>query len=249
MKNLFILAASSLLTLSVTIGTVQAADHGWSYTGKNGPDHWASLDKNFASCAHSKSQSPIDIRSSDSQTLPLPVLGFAYQGSGAEIVNNGHTVQVNLQPGSSLTVDGVKAELLQFHFHAPSEERFDGKSYPMDAHLVHKTADGKLSVVAILFEEGKENPALASVLSALPAAGKSRDLAAFNPATLLPSDHSYYRFTGSLTTPPCSDGVSWQVLKQTVELSKAQIDAFTALYPMNARPVQPLNDRVIEVSQ
>lgn len=245
MKHLFVL--TTLLTSSILMANAQAAE--WSYDGASGPEHWAALDSKNAACATGKEQSPIDIQSGASRETPLPVLGFHYQSSDAEVVNNGHTVQVNFKAGNQLKVAGQSAELLQFHFHTPSEERFDGKEYPMDAHLVHKTADGKLSVVAVLFQKGKKNEAMEDLLEAMPASGKRKSLKDFNPAVLLPSDHGYYRFAGSLTTPPCSEQVSWQVLKQPVELSQGQIDAFRTLYKMNARPVQPLNERVIEVSK
>ncbi|GLK88824.1 carbonic anhydrase [Pseudomonas turukhanskensis] len=248
MKRVFAFSAT-LLATCVMLGNAQADDHAhWGYEGAGGPEHWAELDPANAACRASQQQSPVDIKAGESQRAALPTLDFDYKSSSADVVNNGHTVQVNLPAGSVLKVGDVSAELLQFHFHAPSEERFDGKTYPMDAHLVHKTADGKLSVVAVLFEEGNENQALKPILSALPAAGKNHAIEAFDPALLLPSDRTYYRFMGSLTTPPCSDGVSWQVLRQPVEVSKEQIAAFRALYPMNARPVQPLNGRVIEVS-
>lgn len=246
MKYLFTLT-TSLLTSSLLLGNVHASE--WSYDGEHGPSHWAQLDAANSACAKGKEQSPVDIKAGISQTKPLPVLGFHYHSGEAELVNNGHTVQVNLPAGNQLKVAGQTAELVQFHFHTHSEERFDGKSYPMDAHLVHKTADGKLSVVAVQFKKGKKNEALEELLDALPGDGKRKSLEDFNPAALLPSDHSYYRFPGSLTTPPCSESVSWQVLKQPVELSEKQIDAFRSLYKMNARPVQPLNDRVIELSE
>lgn len=246
MNYLFALT-TTLLTSGILLGHTQAAE--WSYDGTNGPQHWARLDGKNTACATGKQQSPIDIQSTASREMPLPVLGFHYQRSDAEVVNNGHTVQVNFKAGNQLKVGEQRAELLQFHFHTPSEERFDGKDYPMDAHLVHKTADGRLSVVAVQFKKGQKNQALEKLLEALPGDGQRKTLEGFNPAALLPSDHTYYRYTGSLTTPPCSEPVSWQVLKQPVELSPQQIDAFRALYKMNARPVQPLNGRVVELSE
>lgn len=246
MNYLFALT-TTLLTSGVLLGNSQAAE--WSYDGANGPQHWAKLDGKNMACATGKQQSPIDIPSAASRQTPLPVLGFHYQRGDAEVVNNGHTVQVNVKAGNQLNVVDQSAELLQFHFHTPSEERFDGKDYPMDAHLVHKAADGTLSVVAVLFKKGRKNQGLEDLLEALPSNGKRKTLKGFNPATLLPNDHTYYRYAGSLTTPPCSEQVSWQVLKQPVELSQQQIDAFRSLYKMNARPVQPLNGRAVELSE
>lgn len=234
-------------------GTAFAAEPGhavhWSYDGKTDPSHWSELDPANSACSLSKEQSPIDIVDSNTAKAALPPLEFGYQPSGATVENNGHTVQVSLPPGSTLTVGGQTVSLLQFHFHTPSEEKINGTAYPLVAHFVHKGADGKLSVVAVLFREGAANATLAPVFEALPAEGKPLKLASFAPGALLPAGKGYYRFTGSLTTPPCSDGVRWQVLKQPMELSTQQLAAFRTLYPMNARPVQPLNARIVEVSQ
>jgi carbonic anhydrase len=154
---------------------------------------------------------------------------------------------VNLPAAGSATLDGVEYKLLQFHFHTPSEEKIDGKSYPLVAHLVHKNAEGQLAVVAVLFKAGKENAALKPVFDHLPAKeGETRKLdVAVDAADLLPANRAYYAFTGSLTTPPCSEEVRWQVLKTPVELSSSQLAAFRKLYRMNARPVQPLNGRKV----
>jgi carbonic anhydrase len=242
--------ASALSINTAAAGDKEAhAKPHWSYHGKTDAAHWAELDQANAACKLSKEQSPINIDERHARKSPLAPLGFNYVGGTAEVINNGHTVQVNLPGGSALKVGDDVAQLLQFHFHTPSEEKINGKNYPMVAHFVHKTADGKLSVVGVLFKAGKENPALASVFDALPAEGSPRQLASFNPADVLPADRAYFRFMGSLTTPPCSDGVRWQVLKHPVELSKKQIAAFQKLYKMNARPVQALNGRVVEVSQ
>jgi carbonic anhydrase len=231
-------------------GAACAADAAhWSYEGKTAPDHWGDLDPANRACSLSKEQSPIDIVDSKAARAKLPALDFGYHAGAATVENNGHTVQVSLPPGSTLKVGGQDNSLLQFHFHTPSEEKINGVAYPMVAHFVHKGADGKLSVVAVLFKEGAANATLAPVLGALPAPGKPLKLATFDPAALLPADRAYYKFAGSLTTPPCSDGVRWQVLKQPMELSPQQIAAFRALYPMNARPVQPLNGRLVEVSE
>jgi carbonic anhydrase len=158
---------------------------------------------------------------------------------------------VNLPAGSNVNIDGKPYQLLQFHFHTPSEERINGKSYPLVAHMVHKNAEGKLAVVAVLFRQGKENAALKPVFDALPGAeGEKAALGnGFDAAALLPKDRAYYAFTGSLTTPPCSEEVTWRVLKTPVEISASQLAAFRKLYPMNARPVQPLNDRSVEASR
>ena len=177
-------------------------------------------------------------------------LDFKYAKSGAEVVNNGHTIQVNLADAGTLNLDGSAYKLLQFHFHTPSEEKINGRAYPMVAHLVHKNDDGKLAVVAVLLTQGKANAALNPVFANLPkteGAKKALD-SGLDVAELLPAERGYYKFVGSLTTPPCSEGVRWQVLKTPVQVSAAQIASFRKLYKMNARPVQPLNDRKVEES-
>lgn len=220
----------------------------WGYEGMEGAQHWGDMEPGFALCKSGKAQSPIDI-TMDGAAKPTPIQ-FGYTPGQAELTNNGHTIQLNLPAGGAIKVDGVDYTLVQFHFHTPSEEKIHGKAYPMVAHLVHKSAAGQLAVVAVLFDEGDENKALKEVFAALPAkAGDTVKLAAgFNTADILPAYKGYYKFVGSLTTPPCSEGVQWQVLKQRVELSKAQIAAFRKLFKMNARPVQPLNGRKVDES-
>ena len=211
---------------------------------------WGDLSAEFKECKLGKEQSPIDISTKATDKTKLPAIGFNYKAGAGTVVNNGHTVQVDLADAGSAKLAGGDYPLLQFHFHTPSEEKIDGKNYPMVAHLVHKNAGGSLAVVAVLFREGRENAALKSVLGSMPAkeGGKAALKSAFNPAAFLPKNQGYYAFKGSLTTPPCSEGVAWQVLKEPVELSKAQINSFQKLYKMNARPVQPLNGRKIQES-
>lgn len=244
-----IFACSLVLGMGAVHAAGKEAPSHWSYTGKTSPAHWAELDQVNSACKLSREQSPINIDAKHISHAALAALDFGYAAGAAEVVNNGHTVQVNLPAGGMLRVGDESSKLLQFHFHTPSEESINGKRYPMVAHFVHKAEDGTLSVVAVLFKEGKENATLAPVFAALPAQGHPGALDSFDPAAVLPADHAYYKFNGSLTTPPCSDGVHWQVLKTPVELSKQQIAAFRKLYPMNARPVQPLNGRLVQVSQ
>jgi len=221
----------------------------WGYEGHAAPAKWGDLQPDFATCKLGAEQSPIDIRGA--AKADLPALGLAYTPGAAEVVNNGHTIQVNLSAGGTATLPTGAYQLLQFHFHTPSEEKIAGKSYPLVAHLVHRNAEGKLAVVAVLFKEGKENAALAPVFAAMPS--KAEDKASlkdgFNASALLPAKLGYYAFVGSLTTPPCSEGVRWQVLKDPVEISKAQLASFRKLYAMNARPVQPLGKRVVQESK
>jgi len=227
-----------------------AAEVHWNYgKGHGGPPHWSELEPEFAACRLGKLQSPIDIRGA--KKTELPPIAFAYAAGAPKVVNNGHTIQVDVPPGSSITVGGHAYELQQFHFHAPAEEAVSGKRAPLVAHFVHKDADGKLAVVAVHFDVGAESAALAPVFAKLPAkAGTEATLegAPLDFAAALPASRGYYEFEGSLTTPPCSEGVRWLVLKAHATISKAQLAAFRELYPDNARPLQPVNGRAIHVS-
>jgi carbonic anhydrase len=223
----------------------------WSYEGKTGAGQWGELEEGYATCKLGKNQSPINIETRKAKKADLKPLEFAYTQGAAEVINNGHTIQVNLPAGGKLSIDGAEYQLVQFHFHTPSEEKINGKAYPLVAHLVHKNAEGKLAVVGVLFKQGKENAALKPVFNALPAAeGEKKPLEnGFDAAAILPADHGYYAFTGSLTTPPCSEEVRWQVLKTPAEVSASQLAAFRKLFKMNARPVQPLNGREVQASR
>ena len=217
----------------------------WGYEGEAGPEAWARLDPAFAACS-GKNQSPIDL--TGMIEADLDPIEFAYEAGGGEILNNGHTVQVNYAPGSTIQVDGRTFELKQFHFHAPSENHVDGKSFPMEAHFVHADKDGNLAVVALLFTEGAANTALPAAWAKMPkAAGEKNALPEpFAAESLLPSRRDYFRFSGSLTTPPCTEGVRWLVLKKPASVSRAQVAAFAAALPHpNNRPVQPVNARPV----
>ncbi|MED5619462.1 carbonic anhydrase [Ideonella sp. BN130291] len=220
----------------------------WSYAGETGPQAWARLKPEFATCASGHRQSPIDIR--DGFAVQLEPVEFAYQASNFRVIDNGHTVQVNLAPGNTISVLGRRYELVQFHFHRPSEERINGRAFDMVVHLVHKDAEGRLAVVAVLLERGSQQPVVQAVWNNLPLE-KGEEQAArvtLDPGRLLPEDRRYYTYMGSLTTPPCSEGVLWMVMKQPVQLGGDQIDLFARLYPMNARPVQPAGGRLIKES-
>lgn len=243
-------AACSLLLALLGPQVAQAAGPHWDYRGPHGATHWGALEPGFETCARGAQQSPIDIR--NAVPTALPALQFGYGSAAPTIVNNGHTVQVNLPPGNTLTLDGQRFELLQFHFHTPSEERVAGKQSAMVAHFVHRDADGHLAVVAALIQPGKSNAGFESVLAHLPPhAGETLtvDGLQLDLAALLPAAQGYYDFEGSLTTPPCSEGVHWLVLRQPVTVSAAAIRKFRSLYAANARPVQPLNGRTVRVSQ
>ncbi len=234
------------LTLVLSLASVALADgpvH-WSYDGKEGPEFWGSLSKDYALCATGKEQSPVDIPA-NATTNPAD-LTFRYQPSKLNILNNGHTVQVAYDPGSTLTLDGQTYTLAQFHFHLPSEHTVAAQGYDMELHLVHQNAQGGLAVVGILLKSGAENKALAPVWANAPkqeAAVATIPGATVNAADFLPATRTYWRYNGSLTTPPCSEGVKWHVLTTPVEVSPAQIAAYKSLFADDHRPVQPLNGR------
>lgn len=221
----------------------------WGYDGEGGPENWGTLQPEYATCRIGKRQSPIDIR--DGFRVDLEPIQFLYRPSQFRVIDNGHTIQVELD-GSSIRLLGKTYDLIQFHFHRPSEERINGKSFDMVAHLVHKSDDGKLAVVAVLLEMGSENPLIQTVWNNLPLEKNEYvtppDLA-IDPARLLPDERGYYTYMGSLTTPPCSEGVLWLVLKQPQQLSPEQVGIFARLYRHNARPLQPTFGRTIKESR
>ncbi|MDZ7589351.1 MAG: carbonic anhydrase family protein [Rubrivivax sp.] len=243
--------AALTLSLGAACGTALAAGeqpgHGvhWGYSGAVAPDKWTTLKPEFAACA-GRNQSPIDVAgTTEAEMKPVQ---FGYEAGGAEVLNNGHTIQVNYDAGSGITVDGIRFDLKQFHFHSPSENRINGKSFPLEAHLVHADKDGMLAVVSVMFEEGKANPTIGAAWSKMPKAeGEKNPLPVKAAAAgLLPTDRDYYRYNGSLTTPPCTEGVRWVVMKKPMTVSKEQIQAFqTTLGFANNRPVQPVNARPV----
>jgi carbonic anhydrase len=213
----------------------------WSYKS---PQEWGKSGAVYATCSLGRTQSPIDIKGA--KTGDLPPLTFDYQAVPLNIIDNGHTIQVNYAPGSTLTVGEKTYALKQFHFHHPSEEHVNGQGFDMVAHLVHADAQGNLAVVAVLLKKGSSNSLLETVWKNIPAEKeKAVDVAgvSLNVKDLLPPGHGYYTFPGSLTTPPCSEGVTWYVLKEQEALSADQLATFAKIYPMNARPIQPLNGR------
>ncbi len=225
-----------------------AAPH-WGYAGEAGPAAWGGLRPDFSLCAKGQRQSPIDIR--DGIAVDLEPVQFDYKASGFGVIDNGHTVQVNVAPGNAIHVGGRRWELQQFHFHRPSEERIDGRQFDMVAHLVHKAADGRLAVVAVLLDKGSIQPIVQMVWNNLPLekGEEFKPQSVIDLTHLLPPDRRYYTYMGSLTTPPCSEGVLWMVMRQPVQVSQQQIDIFSRLYPMNARPVQQASGRLIKQSQ
>ncbi|HRF57383.1 MAG TPA: carbonic anhydrase family protein [Campylobacterales bacterium] len=217
----------------------------WGYTGHGGPEKWGELSKDFATCKAGKNQSPINITSSIE--AKLEPLAFNYNAKAKEILNNGHTIQVNMEAGSFVTLEGKEYELKQFHFHTPSENQINGKSFALEAHFVHADKNKNLTVIGVMFEEGEENKALAKIWSAMPKKPnekKASNVSAEETTALMPKEKSYYRFNGSLTTPPCTEGVRWVVLKEPLMISKAQVEEFlNVMHHANNRPIQPINAR------
>jgi carbonic anhydrase len=245
----FIATATLFGSLSLVAQETEHHAH-WAYDGKDGPKKWGALDPAYSECKQGHHQSPIDIR--HTEKADLPPIQFDYAPSPLNIVDNGHTVMVTYEPGSFLTVGDHRYQLTQFHFHHPSEEHINGKSFDMVVHLVHSDASGNLAVVAVVMKAGKVNPALQTVWNHLP---KEKDKQAtvegvfVTAADLLPVKRGYYTYSGSLTTPPCTEGVTWFVLKTPEEISSGEVEVFAKLYPHDVRPAQKVEGRVIRESK
>jgi carbonic anhydrase len=220
----------------------------WSYSGATGPAQWGKEDSAYATCELGHQQSPIDIR--EATPAALPPIEFNYQPVPLVVTDTHHSFQVNDPPGNGgIAIGADHYDLVQFHFHRPSEESIHGQHYEMVIHLVHKNDKGQLAVVAVLIRRGEANRALKKVFDHFPPEGQTQTPVpgvTLDPSQLLPALRGYYSFDGSLTTPPCSEQVRWLVLKQPIHASAEQIAQFAARYPNNARPTQPLNDRKIQ---
>ena len=226
----WLIIAVAILAVSITGAAFAGDEVHWEYSGHSGPKHWGELDASFKMCSEGKNQSPVDL--SGFIEADLEPIVFNYETTATELLNNGHTVQANYAGGSTISIGENKFELKQFHFHAPSENRIEGKSYPMEAHLVHADTNGNLAVVAVMLEEGDRNRLIESLSRKMPEKeGDNHALGAgLDVSGMLPKDRSYHRFNGSLTTPPCSEGVWWVVLIKPVGVSKEQVEAFRARY-------------------
>ena len=237
-----------------TQGEAQPAKAGshWSYDGSTGPAHWGSLEAGFAACATGSTQSPIDLPTA----LPEKTsdgIEITYQDAPLQVINNGHTIQANFSEGSSITIGGTVYPLRQLHFHSHSEHTIGGKQLDMVVHLVHVSDQGKIAVIGVLMKTGgPDNPLIERIWHHIPGQSGGESAPAgvsINAAELLPASRKHYRLMGSLTTPPCTEGVLWSVMVEPIEVSARQIAAFRHLYPNNARPVQPRNDREISLVQ
>lgn len=240
----FIVAVLSV----VGMGAAIASGGGlvWGYEGDTGPTAWGDLSTAFQACKAGLEQSPINIE--NAVESDLREIEFDYGRMPLNIVNNGHTIQVNATPGNAIELDGETYELLQFHFHHPSEHTVNDDAYPMEMHLVHQNAKAEYAVVGVFLTEGAENLALKPIWAAMPR--QASEAAAITgveveAAALLPADISHVKYYGSLTTPPCSETVKWVVMDEPIEVSPAQIERFSRIFPHNARPTQPLNRRFV----
>ena len=232
-------------------GAEQAHDEGgqaWSYAGDTGPDRWGGLDPDFAPCEAGAEQSPIDL--TGAEAMAGGTLEVRWQASEAQVVDNGHTIQVDVPAGSTISLDGREFSLVQFHFHLPSEHSVEGAASPMEAHFVHAADGGDLAVIGVFMEVGEAHATIDDIWAQAPEPGAlPARLDRIDPDAFLPAGRDRFRYPGSLTTPPCSEVVSWVVLTDPITVSQEQVEAFRARHPMNARPVQPLGERTIELQR
>jgi len=245
------LISLSVLALTLTFSGAFAKEHEksahWGYTGDVSSEHWGELSDKFKLCSTGKNQSPIDVKSNFD--VNLEKIKFDYSAKTTDVSNNGHTIQVDVASGSKIVSDGKTFELKQFHFHTPSENKINGKSFPLEAHFVHRMPkENTFAVVAVMFEEGAANPVLEEIWNKMPK--KAREKVALDKAIdytkLLPKDQDYYRFNGSFTTPPCTEGVYWHVMKKPLSASKAQIEKFLeVMHHPNNRDIQDIDARII----
>jgi carbonic anhydrase len=255
-RKTWIMAAWLVVTAMLTPAISRAQwKTRWSYEGAIGAEHWSDLDPDYAACKAGKQQSPIDIRTA--KKGDLPALQFEYKSGPLKyLINNGFTIRVNYHDapgtGNFLIAGGKRYQLTQFHFHRPSEEYINGKPYDMVIHLMHESSDGAVAGVAVLLKAGSPNSTIQKIWEHMPPTeGKEQEIPGVevNPAGLLPGKTGYYTYTGSLTAPPCTEGVTWFVLKTPLDISAQQISAFAKLYPHDVRPLQPLNGRVVKESR
>ena len=241
-------AASGQQTAAPPAAASQGAT--WGYYGAKGPSNWGHLDPEYTACSKGKQQSPIDLRGAklDKSLKPIEI---HYLGGALTLINNGHTVQATVAPGSYILASGIRYDLLQFHFHHPAEHLVNGKLSDLELHLVHKDAAGDLAVIAVRMDEGQVNGSLAALWPSLPrTVGTTASIdGPFTPAGLLPTEQSYWTYSGSLTAPPCSENVRWLFMQTPTQLSGEQLAAFAKLYPDNARPVEATHGRKIAASR
>jgi len=247
MKKLLTLVAGFVLSATIAHAGADTGVH-WGYTGMSAPEYWGELSPRYEMCKIGKNQSPVDIRAQDAYDVNLEQLIFSYYAKTTH-VSKSHGVKVAVDPGNFIVIDGNKFKLKQFHFHSPSETMLNGRSFPLEAHFVHVSDNGQIAVIAVFFEYGKNNPLLERIFRKAPAVENIESSLVFKPKEIMqlfPENREYYRYNGSLTTPPCTEGVRWIVMKKPLTVSKKQIKRFKELVPYNNnRPIQPVNARVI----
>jgi carbonic anhydrase len=240
-------AARAITAIAAALAAhAAAAEEGgghWSYDGGSGPAHWSEIDRAYAACAQGRAQSPIDLTGAAADSAG-PEFHWRHLSAETE-ADNGHTIQVTTRNAGHILLDGLRYELAQFHFHHPSEHAVEGRRFPLEIHFVHQSDSGRLAVVGVLVEEGAESAALAPLWAAFPSAHAHPTPGVVALDGLSPEDPAAWRYDGSLTTPPCSEGVSWVVMQGRLTASPEQIAAFAEYYEDNARPPQRLNERQI----
>jgi carbonic anhydrase len=235
---------TGLLACPLCAAVARAEGPHWEYEGHGGAAKWGELDEGYKACALGAEQSPIDLSNGIKATLDP--LNLDWNPQAYKVVNNGHTIQANAASGSTLRIGKDKYNLVQFHFHTPSEHSLGGKPSAMEVHFVHAQPDGRLAVIGVFMKAGRKNPAFAAIMQAAPKSEGEKGLdKPLDPRQLLPASRSLYRYQGSLTTPPCSEVVNWNVYEQPIEVAGEDIEAFKAIFPTNARPVQPVNRRFL----
>ena len=246
-------SARAMEQVPAPAAAASAAPPHWSYSGEHGPAHWGEVAPDDAVCGNGKSQSPIDFASAAAKAGKNGAFNIHYESGAVALLNNGHTVQADVNDAAdTVSLDGASYTLAQFHFHTPSEHAVNGKHYPLEMHFVNKDAGGHIAVVGVFVKTGAENKLLAPVFSALPSTETPAGTHAGKPvqvdiAAVLPKNLKAFVYTGSLTTPPCTEGVHWIVLEQPIEMSSAQIEAFKTIFHDNHRPLQKTSGREVDL--
>jgi carbonic anhydrase len=239
-------AEASATATDAAAATVAVSDtKNWSYSGETGPDHWAAMNNDYSACGSGKTQSPIDLKWH--KPVKASAMSANYKSSKAFVSDNGHSIQMAFDMGGSIKIKGQTYDLMQVHFHSPSEHTLSGKQFPLEAHFVHKNADGKTVVLAAFFKEGKENAVITKIWNAIPnppAPASANDMQ-ISAKDLMPPMKTYYEYTGSMTTPPCTEDIHWMVFNTPLNISKAQIETLHKFHADNNRPTQSLNDRKV----
>lgn len=245
-KSVKAISLLSIFIFALGCNTILSSKGHWDYDGQQGPKHWGKLSPDNTLCTEGKNQSPIHL--SNFQEAKLNHIPFDYKVVDKYVEHHGHAIQVDFASGNNIEVDNHNFELKQVHFHTPSEHQIEGKSFPMEAHFVHADQSGNLAVIGVMFDIGAQNKSLSRVLKVAPKTmhNKVKLGKDFSPMALLPSNKSYYRYNGSLTTPPCTEGVRWLIMKQPSYLSSEQLEKLRALVGNNNnRPLMDINARPV----